>query len=476
MKIENSNDTWCLEKWWEWWEWWEWLWWQKVARDTLVGLLEDKWHQVRQRLLFETTINKHNIFDAIAWEIWYNQNQALIFCIGFIEWSGWYKKLMEMIHHYSTLWHSNIYVLLTSSIYKNKPKIRTFLEQDPHVTVELVDDTLRSTQKCVEEKYIDVHKKMTSIVEKLGNNDWWVVSIWRQTFFPEAARRNNLPYVMMHWSLPDQGYDAIGKSGYPATEYNSWSYSNRTFLVTRFPWDENKATLDAQGKWMTMNVKYVSQPFGKNFLEQLEGIYTMSPQCAQEILLQRRIFKNLDENDIIIRPSRSGSLFDPSLVWDPNTWFTKETYGQSVKSLVWLYNQIIKLANEEKKVYALHLSSEAKKTLIKLSKWKNSQYVKLLEEERKLDDTELLYLRKAGIEIIRAPQAVSTMLSFAIGANPLVHVVPFGDKKQWIPDYMWETKAAHELQEEWLIDMINHYTQENTWALIQKVMKEKWLS
>ncbi len=302
---------------------------------------------------------------------------------------------------------------------------KKYLQDNPLIEKSLrergIEVTIVVDDGSMDEKY----KNCEDAITKISNDKTvsGVLSLGPRTFFAEAARRLNIPAMMLDGAVPDKWENTINpKTGYPDTAYSRQAYEYVTYATTcGFPgWIPPKGTYP-EG----MNLKVVQQPFSEDKNKFMKDLRAITPLQARAELLRKNTIKGLDAESLIVVPTMDQVYLNTNALEKYGGFMTDEQLNQAYSFMTETIVSSAMLARKQGKKVALYLRPGIIQNVMSqvVEQFENDLII-LSPKDKIVANDDWLLLRKAGITIGRAPLCVSTAEALGMGDYQITAAVP----------------------------------------------------
>lgn len=361
-----------------------------------------------------------DIFDG------YNKGPVVV-CFGFVGGNGAGEKGNGIIERFDS--DKVPYTVVAGKKYlRENPLIEKSLKEKG-IGVNIVED-----EGSIESRYKNCVEAISLITQDQEVSG--VLSLGPRTFFPEAARRLNLPAMMIDGAVPDMWEDTIDpQTGYPDTAYAKKTYQYATYATTCgfTGWSPPKDSYP-EG----MNLKVIQQPFSDKKNEFMKKLRNISPQQAREILLQKNTIAGLDEKSLIIVPTMDQVYLNPQALAVNGGFMTTEQFGQAYSFMADAIISSAQIAQKIGRKVAVYLRPGIIQNMMaSVLRQYGENLIVLSPQNGIVANDDWLLLRKAGLTIGRAPLCVSTSEALGMGDFQITAAVPglTSDKVSYMTEF-----------------------------------------
>lgn len=302
---------------------------------------------------------------------------------------------------------------------------KKYLRENPLIEKSLsekeIEVTLVADEGSIDEKYKNCEEVVASVIKDQSVSGF--LCLGPRTFFPEAARRLNIPTLMIDGAVPDEWDNTINpQTGYPNTAYAEKAYQYVTYATTCgfTGWTPPKGSYP-EG----MNLKVVQQPFSDKKIEYMKLLRTLFPQQAREILLQKNTIVGLDEDSLIVVPTMDQVYLNTQALAVNGGFMTPEQLSQAYSFMTETIVSSAQIARQRRKKVAIYMRPGIIKNVMSpvLEQYENDLII-LSPQNGIVANDDWLLLRKAGVTIGRAPLCVSTAETLGMGDPQVSAAVP----------------------------------------------------
>lgn len=315
---------------------------------------------------------------------------------------------------------------------------KKYLQENPLIEKSLkekgIEVTIVGDEGSMDEKYKNCEDAIRQISKDQTVSG--VLSLGPRTFFAEAAKRMNIPAMMLDGAVPDKSENTINpETSYPDTAYSQMTYEYATYATTcGFPgWTPPKDSYPER-----MNLKVVQQPFSESKNEFMKKLRELSPKQARAELLKKNSIVGLDEESLIVVPTMDQVYLNTMQLVENGGFMTTEQFSQTYSFMLDTIVSSVALARKRGEKVAIYLRPGIIQNVMSPVLEQFEKEITILSPQDKIvSNDDWLLLRKAGIAVGRAPLCVSTAEALGMGDYQITAAVPglTGDGVSYMTEY-----------------------------------------
>src|SRR3989344_1491187 len=250
-----------------------------------------------------------------------------------------------------------------------------------------------------------------------------VLSLGPRTYFPEGARRNGLPAMIIDGAVPDMWSDSAN-NGSVNTEYYTAAYESSLYATTCgfSGWLPPRRTYPPN-----MKMRVVGQPFSKEKIAYLRQLRNTSSKDARAEIVKSGAIDGLTEDCLILVPTMDQVYLNPMAFSINGGVLSMPPFGKTYSFMAEILLSSARLAGEIQRSVGVYVRPGIlRKMLEPILSGIDSSKVLLLgpADNDFISNDQWLLLRKAGIAIGRAPLCVSTAEALGMGDYQITTAVP----------------------------------------------------